>query len=73
MVRRQEIIEEKPRYFKYREERHKKWECPRNRERKREEEAAPPCEVWKKVKEHCGARGLPPRGAAMYMEEWTTL
>jgi len=28
--------------------------------------------VWKKVKEHSRARGLPPRGVAMYMEGWTT-
>jgi len=24
------------------------------------------------VKEHSGARGLPPKGAAMYIEGWTT-
>jgi len=40
------------------------------KERKREE-ATPPQKVWKKVKKHSGARGLPPRGAAMCMEEWT--
>jgi len=70
-VRRQEIMEEKPRCFKCREERHKKWGCSKNRERKREEKVALLCEVWKKVKEHCGVRGLSPRGAAMCMKEWT--
>jgi len=28
--------------------------------------------VWKKIKEHSRVRGLPPRGAAMCMEGWTT-
>jgi len=41
------------------------------KERKKEEEM-PLCEVWKKVKEHSRVRGLPPRGAAMCMEGWTT-
>jgi len=27
--------------------------------------------VWEKMKEHCGAKGLPPRGAVMSMEGWT--
>jgi len=27
--------------------------------------------VWEKVKEHCGAKGLPPGGAVMSMEGWT--
>jgi len=50
---------------------HKKWECPKGKEKKREEEA-PPCEVWKRVKEHSGVRGLPPRGVAMCIEGWMT-
>ena len=48
-----------------------KWECPRKKEG-RKEEAAPPREIWEKVKKHSGARGLPPRGARMSMEGWTT-
>jgi len=41
------------------------------KERKRKEIALPH-EVWRKVKEHSGVRGLPTRGAAMCMEGWTT-
>jgi len=26
--------------------------------------------VWEKVKEHCGAKELPPRGAMMSIEGW---
>ena len=51
---------------------HKKWECPKKNERSRKKKTAPPCKVWQKVKEHSGARGLPPRGAAMCMEGWMT-
>jgi len=39
-VRRQEVMEEKPRCFKCEEEGHKKWECPKLRESKRKEEVA---------------------------------
>jgi len=38
----------------------------------RKKEVALPQEVWEKVKKHCGAKGLPPRGAVMSMEEWMT-
>ena len=37
---------------------HKKWECL-NRRKRKQEEAAPPCKVWEKVKKHSGAKGLP--------------
>jgi len=70
-VRRQEIVREKVKCFGCGEKEHKKWECPNVRKRK-QEEVVPPCEVWKKVKEHSGARGLPPRGVVMCMEGWTT-
>jgi len=71
-VRKQETVEEKPQCFKCGEKEHKKWECPKNRKRKREEKVAPLHEVWKKVKEHSGVRGLPPRGAVMCIEGWIT-
>jgi len=71
-VRKQEIVEKEVWCFKCGEKGHKKWECPKMKEKRREEKAAPPQEVWKKVKEHCGARGLPPRGAVMSMEGWMT-
>ena len=70
-VRRQEVVREEVKCFGCGEKGHKKWECP-NMRRRKQEEVAPPQEVWKKVKEHSGARGLPPRGAAMCMEGWTT-
>jgi len=41
-------------------------------EKRKREEVTPPQKVWEKVKEHSGARGLPPRGAVMCMEGWTT-
>jgi len=65
-VRRQEV-----KCFGCGEDGHKKWECP-NRRKRKQEEAVPPCKVWEKVKEYSGTRGLPPRGAAMCMEGWTT-
>ena len=68
-VRRQEVVEEELWCFRCGERGHKKWVCPQ----KKREKVAPPQEVWKKVKEHSGARELPPRGAAMCMERWTTL
>jgi len=40
-VRRQEIVREEGRCFGCREKRHKKWECPKMKRRKKEE-AAPP-------------------------------
>ena len=51
---------------------HKKWECQKRKKRRKWEEMAPPHEIWEKVKKHSGARGLPPRGAVMCMEEWMT-
>ena len=35
---------------------------------KKREKVAPLQKVWKKVKEHSRARGLPPRGAAIYIK-----
>jgi len=67
-LRRQEIVKEAVKCFGCGEEGHKKWECSKKKERRRKEETAPPHEVWEKVKEHSGARGLPPRRAAMCME-----
>jgi len=68
-VRRQEKVEEIMKCFACGEKGHKKWECPK---RSKSEEVAPPREIWEKVKKHSGARGLPPRGARMSMEGWTT-
>jgi len=59
-VRRQEMVKNVAKCFACREEGHKKWECPRKKERRMSEEAAPPREVWEKVKLHSGAKGLPP-------------
>ena len=69
-VRRQEIIREEATCFGCGKKEHKKWNCPQKKERRREE-AVPPQEVWGKIKEHCGAKGLLPRGAVMSMEGWT--
>ena len=71
-VRRQEVVRNVMKCFGCGEEGHKKWECPRKKERNKSEEAAPPREVWKRVKLHSCAKGLPPRGAKMSMEGWTT-
>ena len=71
-IKRQEVVREVVKCFGYGEEEHKKWECPRKKKKGKREEAVPPCKVWEKVKEHSGARGLPPREAAMCMEGWTT-
>ena len=68
-MRRQEKVEEIMKCFACGEKGHKKWECPK---RSKSEEVAPPREIWEKVKKHSGARGLPPRGARMSMEGWTT-
>ena len=67
-VRRQEVVRNVVKCFGCGGEGYKKWECLQKKERKRVEEKAPPREVWEKVKKHSGARGLPPRGAAMCME-----
>jgi len=69
-LRRQEMIREEIKCFGCGEKGHKKWECPNMKKNK--EKAVPLQEVWKKVKEHSGAKGLPPRGAAICMEGWTT-
>ena len=69
-MRRQEVVENIVRCFGCGEEGHKKWECPKKKERSKNEEAAPPREVWEKVKLHLGAKGLPPQGAKMSMEGW---
>jgi len=50
------------RCFKCGEQGHKKWECKKKEVKK---EVALPQNVWKKIREHCGAKGLPPRGAKM--------
>ena len=70
-VRRQEIIREETTCFGCGKKGHKKWECPQKKERRREK-AASLREVWGKIKEHCGVKGLLPRGAVMSMEGWTT-
>jgi len=69
-VRRQEVVREVVKCFGCGREGHKKWECPRKKESEKEE-AAPPREVWEKVKLHSHAKGLPPRGAQMSMEGCT--
>ena len=71
-MRRQEKVEEAVKCFGYGEVEHKKWECQKRKEGRKWKEMAPPREVWEKVKKHSGARRLPPRGAAMCMEGWTT-
>jgi len=71
-VRRQEVVREVVKCFGCGREEHKKWECPKKNERSRKEKAAPPRDIWEKVKLHSGAKGLPPRRAAMCMEGWTT-
>ena len=71
-VRRQEVVREVVKCFGCRKEGYKKWECPKKNERSRKKEAAPPREVWEKVKLHSGAKELPPRGAEISMEGWMT-
>jgi len=68
-VRRQEIVKEEVKCFGCGEKGYKKWKCPR---RRKQEETVPPHEVWEKVKEHSRTKGLPPKGAVMCMEGWTT-
>jgi len=67
-VRKQEVVREVVKCFECGKEGHKKWEYLRKKERSKNEETAPPREVWEKVKLHSGAKGLPPRGAKMSME-----
>jgi len=69
-VRRQEVVRNGVKCFTYGEEGHKKWECPRKKERSKREKMAPPREVWEKIKLHAGAKGLPLQGAKMSMEGW---
>jgi len=69
-VRRQKVIREKVKCFGCGEKGHKKWECPNMKKKK--EKMVLQQEVWKRVKEHSGAKGLPLRGAAICMEGWTT-
>jgi len=71
-MRRQEVVRKVVKYFGYGKEGHKKWECLRKRKKRKREEEVLPCKVWDKMKEHSGAKELPPRGAAMCMEGWTT-
>jgi len=71
-VRKQEVVREVVKCFGCGKEGHKKWKCPQKNERSRKKEAAPQQAVWEKVKRHSRAKGLPPRGAAMCMEGWTT-
>ena len=67
-----EIVQEEVKCFGCGGKGHKKWECSRKKKRSRGEEAAPEREVWEKVKLHSGTKGLPPRGAVICMEGWTT-
>jgi len=59
-VRRQEVVRNVVKCFGCGKEGHKKWECSRKEERSKSEEAASIREVWKKVKLHSHAKGLPP-------------
>jgi len=69
-MRRQKTVIEGVKCFRCGEKRHKKWECPQIKEKKREE-VTPPCKVWRKIKEHYEAKRFPLRGARMSMEGWT--
>jgi len=40
--------------------------------KRRREEVTSLREMWEKVNKHCGMKGLPPRGAVMSMEGYTT-
>jgi len=70
-VKRQEVIRKEVKCFGYGEKGYKKWECL-NMKKKKKMEVALLQKVWKKVKEHSRAKGLPSRRAAMCMEGWTT-
>ena len=52
-VRRQVRIEEVVKCFWCGEKGHKKWECPKEN-KKRREEVASPQNVWEKIKQYCG-------------------
>ena len=71
-VRRQKVVEQKVKCFRYGEEGHKKWECPQTRQKRREEEVALLRKVWEKIREYCGAKRSPLQGAVISMEGWTT-
>jgi len=68
-VRRQEMVEEVVKCFRCGKQGHKKWECRRKNDR---EEVILPQNIWRRIREHCRAKGLPPRGARMSMEGWVT-
>jgi len=68
-VRRQEMIEEVVRCFRYGKQDHKKWEYTK---KNNGEEVALPQNIWRKVREHCGAKELPSREVRISMEGWTT-
>jgi len=70
-LRRQEVVKETPRCFTCGEEGHKKWECPKGKKERREEEVALLYKVWEKIRKHCRAKGSPLQGAVMSMEGWT--
>jgi len=65
-VRRQEMVKKGTRCFRCGKKDHKKWECPWKKE-SRKEEVAPPRMVWKKVKRHSRAKGLPRQGEWQYV------
>jgi len=44
----------------------------KGRKGRREEEVALLRKVWEKIREYCGAKGSPLRGAVMSMKGWTT-
>jgi len=71
-VRRQEVVREVVKCFRYGKEGHKKWECPKKNERSKKEEVVPPREIWEKVKLHSSAKGLPQKGAEISKEGWMT-
>ena len=70
-VRRQEVVREVVKCFGYEEEGHKKWECPKKKERSNKGEVAPPRAVWEKVKRHSRTKGPPLKGVAICMEDVT--
>jgi len=71
-VRRQEVVKEVVKCFGCGGEGHKKWECPKKKERSNKGEVAPPRAVWEKVKRHSRTKGPPPKGAAICIEGWIT-
>ena len=71
-VRRQEVVREVVKCFGCGREGHKKWECPKKKERSNKREVVPLRAVWEKVKRHSRVKGLPPKRVAICMEGWTT-